>query len=145
MGHARPPIRSGDTSIPGDRAHPGAGRERGVTVLGRKRVPLYWALSDDGRRLEGDVSYCYWDTQRPENSGIKHALFKAKISPTGDRIEACFKTPYVRGGSKFNLTADYTKLHLARIAYARRDTGALLEVANVVGVPDVNDGSVVVL
>src|SRR5882724_6968659 len=34
-----PPIRLGDRSIPGDRTHPGAGRERGVTVLGRKRVP----------------------------------------------------------------------------------------------------------
>src|SRR5439155_6829057 len=44
VGHA-PPIRSGDTSIPGDRTHPGAGRERGVTVLGRKRVPLYGALA----------------------------------------------------------------------------------------------------
>ena len=38
-----PPIRSGDTSIPGDRTHPGAGRERGVIVLGRKRVTLYEA------------------------------------------------------------------------------------------------------
>jgi hypothetical protein len=86
-----------------------AGAARGIMPYDND---FHGTVSDDGKTITGQISYCFFDTFKPELTRTEKALVKLKISPDGQTLDGCYKTPYGTGKHTFQLTADYSKIEI---------------------------------